>query len=212
MKGLFEVRASTFYRCALYWAGWCIRHCRTARPCCIHQPSLRRTSPRYGVYATVELHAHVVSTNRHYDVLLHAMVYTPLSNCTPMLYPPTVTTTYFSTLWCIRHCRTARPCCIHQPSLRRTSPRYGVYATVELHAHVVSTNRHYDVLLHAMDGLLRRPKCMGVGEVGLDYYRHQRLRERNNQRDMLSPQLHLAVRHANPVCGHASTTRILGNP
>ena len=72
----------------------------------------------------------------------------------------------------------------------------GVYATVGLHTLVVSTSRHHDVLLHTMDDLLRRHKCVGVGEVGLDYYRHQRQRERSNQRNMLSPQFHLAVTHA----------------
>ena len=66
----------------------------------------------------------------------------------------------------------------------------GVYAPVGLHPHVLSTSRHHDIRIHTMDGLLRRPKCVGVGEVGLDYYRHQQQRECSNQRIMLAPIIH----------------------
>ena len=55
-----------------------------------------------------------------------------------------------------------------------------IYVTVGLHPHVASKSSHLDTHIHIMETLLRHPKCVGVGEVGLDYHRHQRPREREN--------------------------------
>ena len=77
-----------------------------------------------------------------------------------------------------------------------------INATVGLHPHVASKSSRLDTHIHTMETLLRHPKCVGVGEIGLDYHRHQRPRERENQRQMLVPQLHMAVKYSKSVIIH----------
>ena len=94
---------------------------------------------------------------------------------------------------------------------RHVNSHDSIYVTVGLHPLVASKSSCLDTHIHAMDTLLRHPKCVGVGEVGLDYHRHQRPRERENQQQMLVQQLHMAVKYSTPVlyiCTQTSRTQL----
>ena len=71
-----------------------------------------------------------------------------------------------------------------------------MYVTVGLHPHVVSEGASRDHL-RRQDALLRHPKCVAAGEVGLDYHAHGSRQERREQQDYLRiflPQVsHLPV-------------------
>lgn len=81
-------------------------------------------------------------------------------------------------------------------ALAQTDPH--LYATVGVHPHDVATMQPdwWD----ALDALVQRPKVVGVGETGLDYYYDHSPREL--QREVFAAFVGLARRHDKPVVCH----------
>lgn len=73
-----------------------------------------------------------------------------------------------------------------------------LYATVGMHPHN-AVNFTSDVLSTFRD-LLRHPKVIALGEIGLDYYRD--LSPRNTQKDVFEKQLDLAEETGMPIIIH----------
>lgn len=74
----------------------------------------------------------------------------------------------------------------------------GVWATVGVHPHDASAMD--DEALAEIDRLSGYPEVVGIGEIGLDYYRD--LSPRDAQRDAFRSQLHLARRISKTVVIH----------
>ncbi|KAI0209694.1 hypothetical protein LSAT2_005585 [Lamellibrachia satsuma] len=118
--------------CALYWAGWCIRHCRTAPPPVVTTP-LSNCTPTSRHYTTVELHPHQPSlnhcrtapppTSRHYTTVELHPHQPSLHHCRTAPHQPS-----------LHHCRTAPPPAVTTP-LSKCTPTSRHYTTVELHPH-----------------------------------------------------------------------------
>jgi len=63
-----------------------------------------------------------------------------------------------------------------------------VYLTVGLHPHVVSGPIHPSIQAR-QSALMRHPKCIAIGEVGLDYDRHRSVEKQHAQRRYLQAVL-----------------------
>jgi len=74
----------------------------------------------------------------------------------------------------------------------------GLYASVGLHPNEVTDNFQ----LTSYEELLKHPKVVAIGEVGLDYYRTTDLKKRKLQRATLEQFITLAARHEKPVIIH----------
>jgi TatD DNase family protein len=74
----------------------------------------------------------------------------------------------------------------------------GVTATAGLHPHLAS--EWSDAVRAELDGLLGHPRCVAVGECGLDYYRDRA--PRADQARAFAGQVELAERHELPVVVH----------
>ena len=72
------------------------------------------------------------------------------------------------------------------------------YAAVGVHPH--DTEKFTDSDLSVLRELIRRPKVVAVGEIGLDYYRDYSPREK--QRDAFQKQLRLALDERMPIIIH----------
>jgi TatD DNase family protein len=75
---------------------------------------------------------------------------------------------------------------------------HGVFATAGYHPHEAS--RLDEQSLTQVEALLRNPRVVAVGEIGLDYYRMHSTRE--EQTDALQRMLELAESHRLPVVVH----------
>ncbi|MBI3208601.1 MAG: TatD family hydrolase [Candidatus Solibacter usitatus] len=93
----------------------------------------------------------------------------------------------------------------------RLADKYApVYATVGVHPHEAAKADGDSIA--AMEKLLRHPKVLAIGEMGLDY--HYDYSPRETQRDVFVSQLQLARRAAKPIVIHTreawdDTLRIL---
>jgi len=74
----------------------------------------------------------------------------------------------------------------------------GIWATVGVHPHNASSLD--ECALHELERLAKDDRVVGIGEIGLDYYRD--LSPRPSQRDAFRAQLALAARLDLPVCIH----------
>lgn len=75
----------------------------------------------------------------------------------------------------------------------------GVFAAVGIHPHDAKT--FHPAALSELGSLARHPRCVAIGEVGLDFYRE--LSPRAVQRQALEAQLQLAVELGLPVSVHS---------
>ena len=74
--------------------------------------------------------------------------------------------------------------------------------TVGLHPHEVSAQQPSDSLWHTMVEMIMNPKCIAVGEVGIDYQCHPHMIERKNQHQYLRRIVSLARELKKPVVIH----------
>jgi len=74
-----------------------------------------------------------------------------------------------------------------------------LFPTVGFHPH--EADDVTPAMLAEMESLARLPQVVGVGEIGLDNYRHHSTIE--NQRKLIDAQLEIAVRVGKPVCVHS---------
>jgi TatD DNase family protein len=75
----------------------------------------------------------------------------------------------------------------------------GVYATVGVHPHQAKTVDQG--VIDSLRTLARHPRVVGIGEIGLDYYRD--LSPRDVQREAMRRQLELAAEMTMPVVVHS---------
>lgn len=73
-----------------------------------------------------------------------------------------------------------------------------IYATVGVHPHDAA--KATDRTIVELEALLRHPKVLGLGEMGLDY--HYNFSPPEVQRDVFRAQLDLATRHSKPIVIH----------
>ena len=85
--------------------------------------------------------------------------------------------------------------------VERALDRRCTYLTVGLHPHVCSEVIPERVMRRGVQ-LLRDPRCVGVGEVGLDYYHHTQERERSLQRSYLHTLLPQVASTSKPLVIH----------
>lgn len=83
--------------------------------------------------------------------------------------------------------------------LRLAEGRAGVYPTVGFHPHEAKDIT--PAMLAGLESLVALPQVVGVGELGLDFYRNHSGSQ--DQRRVLEAQLAMAVRHGKPVCVHS---------
>ncbi|HVX65359.1 MAG TPA: TatD family hydrolase [Bryobacteraceae bacterium] len=98
-----------------------------------------------------------------------------------------------------------------EAGIRLADAHPDIYATVGVHPHDAA--KATEETFERLAGLLRHPKVLGVGEIGLDY--HYDLSPREAQRDVFARQVALARETAKPVIIHtreawADTLAILG--
>ena len=74
--------------------------------------------------------------------------------------------------------------------------------TIGLHPHQVSERPPSSGLWHEMEEMIRHPRCVAVGEVGLDYNTHPRASDRRNQASYLRRIAALARTISKPVVIH----------
>jgi TatD DNase family protein len=75
-----------------------------------------------------------------------------------------------------------------------------VFFTTGIHPHDVSTSGDFALVLSQMQTLAQHPKCLAIGEIGLDtYYEHSDL---NIQLERLAQQINLANRMHKPCVFH----------
>jgi TatD DNase family protein len=85
-------------------------------------------------------------------------------------------------------------------ALRDLAEKYpDVYFTVGIHPH--EAKDYTDEVERAMDSLRTHPKCVAVGEIGLDYYYDHSPRE--EQKRVFERQLELAIAWDKPIVIHA---------
>ena len=85
--------------------------------------------------------------------------------------------------------------------VERALDRNRTYLTVGLHPHVSSEVIPEKVMRRGAQ-LLRDSRCVGVGEVGLDYYHHTQERERSLQRSYLHTLLPQVAATSKPLVIH----------
>ena len=83
-------------------------------------------------------------------------------------------------------------------AVRLAGRHRGIWATVGIHPHNASSLD--EAALRELERLAKDERVVGIGEIGLDYYRD--LSPRPCQRDAFRAQLALAVRLDLPVCIH----------
>ncbi len=83
-------------------------------------------------------------------------------------------------------------------AVRLAGRHRGIWATVGVHPHNASSLD--EGALRELERLATDDRVVGIGEIGLDYYRD--LSPRPSQRDALRAQLELATRLDLPVCLH----------
>ena len=76
-----------------------------------------------------------------------------------------------------------------------------VVHTVGIHPHVASDVVHQSTL-ETLSALVSDPTCCGVGEIGLDYFRHPAEEERSRQKVTLQKCLEIAANAGKPVVIH----------
>ena len=74
-----------------------------------------------------------------------------------------------------------------------------LFPTVGFHPH--EADEVTPGMLAEMEALAKLPQVVGVGEIGLDNYRHHSTIE--NQRTLIDAQLEIAIRVRKPVCVHS---------
>lgn len=74
-----------------------------------------------------------------------------------------------------------------------------LFPTVGFHPH--EADEVTPAMLAEMESLAKLPQVVGVGEIGLDNYRHHSTAE--NQRRLIDAQLEIALRVRKPVCVHS---------
>ena len=74
----------------------------------------------------------------------------------------------------------------------------GLYATIGIHPH--NATQLTEETLKIFQKLIKNPKVVGVGEIGLDYFRN--LSPKETQKQAFKTQLSLAVEHDLPVIIH----------
>jgi TatD DNase family protein len=74
-----------------------------------------------------------------------------------------------------------------------------LFPTVGFHPH--EADGVTPAMLEELESLARLPEVVGIGEIGLDSYRHHS--SEANQRTLLDAQLEIALRVGKPVCIHS---------
>lgn len=75
-----------------------------------------------------------------------------------------------------------------------------IYVSAGIHPTETSSYDDLDSALHELEAMLSHPRCVAVGEIGLDY--HYPETDREAQFELFEAQLALAKKHALPVVIH----------
>jgi len=85
-----------------------------------------------------------------------------------------------------------------EAGMRLADEHHALYATVGIHPHDAS--KATDEWLRMLESLLKHPKVIGLGEIGLDY--HYDFAPRDVQRSVFTEQMRIAISARKPVVIH----------
>jgi TatD DNase family protein len=69
--------------------------------------------------------------------------------------------------------------------------------------HPIDTKHSSIEQLEEFEKLLEHPKCVGVGEIGLDYFRPEDADNKDKQKEFFEKQIELAIKYDKPIMIHA---------
>lgn len=77
----------------------------------------------------------------------------------------------------------------------------GIWATVGIHPNDITMGTMYDMVPMVIE-MLKKPKVVAIGEVGLDYYRTPEPEKQKKQKEVFEQFIDLAVKHNKPLVLH----------